>query len=400
VSVPAPGGGRRQETVVGSRKDAERKRTELLRELDTQTLADPSRLTVGEYLQRWLADYAEPRLKPQTVRGYRRIIEVHLTPALGATQLQRLTPLQLQHYYTQAQKGRDGRGPLAGTTVLQHHHILHTALRQAVRWRLLTVSPADGVEPPRRGHREMLALTPRQAILLLETARPHSLYVPIALALFAGMRRGEVFGLRWSDLDLVTGYLRVSRSLDYTAGTPTFGAPKSERSRRRFRLPENLVEILRWHQEQQTALRVMAGEAYNDHGLVCCLEDGRPRCHAVNTMFTRILVQRQCPECGKIAVQRNSKAPQWVCRETVGGCGAKFPLADARMKEPALPRIRFHDLRHTNATLLAYAKVNARVISERLGHASVAFTMQTYGHVLEEMDQDAAQKLDDLLGGR
>lgn len=328
VPLPAgPNGERRRQivTVRGSRRDAERERTRLLRETDTQQRSDASKLTLGEYLERWLRDYAELNLSPQTVRGYRRTVSVYIEPAMGKRHLERLTPMDIQRYYTErlTQTGAKGR-PLSPTTVLQHHHILRRALEHAVRWRLLAVNPAAGVEPPRKRKQEMAALTPDQALRLLAAARAYRLYVPIALALLAGLRRGEIFALRWMDVEFDSGLLHVRRSLDYTTGVPVFREPKSARSRRPVVMPPVLVSILRQHQQEQVGQKLYAGEAYQDHGLVCCLEDGRPVCHAVNAGMDRILEGRTCPECGQRRVHQNRHAAGWVWV-------ARFPFTKAHL---------------------------------------------------------------------
>lgn len=356
---PGPDGKRRQKwhTVHGTKKEVEKELTHILRDIDQGVIADPNHLTVAEFLERWLSDYAEINLAPQTYRRYRDIIHVHLIPALGRHTLGKLTPMHIQKYYAEAvRKPRIGKTePLSSTTVLQHHHVLHKALEHAVKWRILAINPATAIDPPRKERNEMQTLTTEQATKLMESARGYTLYVPIALALLCGLRRGEIFAIRWSDIDLITGRLQVRRSLDYTSGKAIFKEPKTDRGRRMVALPARMVEILRQHKNEQEILKTMKSDEYHDQGLVCCLDDGRPVLYAVNDSFNRIL------------------------------------------KRAALPHIRFHDLRHSHATALLGAGVNPKIVSERLGHSTISLTMDVYSHVLPDMQREAAAKIDRLF---
>ena len=271
VSVPVPGSrSRLYETVHGSARDAGKVLTRMLREIDTGQRGEPSRMTLASFLASWLSDYADVHLRRKTALEYRRTIEHDIIPALGSRPLERLTPLELQGFYTRGlSQAREGLGrPLSSSSVRRWHIILHRALAHAVQWRLIATNPADAAQAPPARHAEASALTAPQATRLLQLARGRPLHVPIALALLAGLRRGEVFGLRWVDVDLAAPVIHVRQQLDYHANPPQFGPPKTSGSRRSVVIPERLAEILGTHRQEQTALRLLAAEAWQEHGLV------------------------------------------------------------------------------------------------------------------------------------
>lgn len=346
-------------TVKGGRRKAEDECARLLNQLTTGEYVEPSRTTLAEYLERWLSDYAETNVAAKTFERYAEIIRVHLTPALGHHRLTKLQPLHIQAYYALAlQSGRkDGKGGLSAQTVIHHHRVLKDALHQAARWRLLVHNPSDAVEPPRREDREMQVLDDKQIGTLLKRSVGKSIYIPIMLAVTTGMRRGEILGLRWSDLDLNAGTLAVCQSLEHTkSGGLKFKQPKTRRSRRVVALPDFAVEALRKHRAAQGRLRLQAGAEYQDNDLVCARWDGTPRIPgAVTRAFAKILT------------------------------------------DLGLPKVRFHDLRHSHATQLLREGIHPKVVSERLGHSTVGITLDTYSHVTPTMQEEAAKRIDSAL---
>jgi integrase len=306
-----------------------------------------------------LSDYAEVNVAAKMFERYAEIIRVHLVPALGHHRLTKLQPLHIQAYYSLAlQSGRkDGKGGLSAQTVIHHHRVLKDALHQAVRWRLLVRNPSDAVEPPRRKEREMQVLDDKQLGTLLKGAAGKSIYVPILLAVTTGMRRGEILGLRWSDIDLNAGTLAVCQSLEHTrVGGLKFKQPKTRRSRRVVALPHFAVEALRKHRAAQGRTRLQAGSDYKDHDLVCARWDGSPRNPgAVTRAFAKL-------------------------------------IADL-----GLTKVRFHDLRHSHATQLLREGIHPKVVSERLGHSTVGITLDTYSHVTPNMQEEAAKRIDVAL---
>ena len=352
-------GKRRQRWHSGyhRRKDAERDLPRILREMQTGEYVDPTKLKVGEYLDRWLADYARPNVTAKTLERYTEIVHRHLTPALGHYPLPKLQPLHIQEYYSEALvSGRtDGKGGLASRTVLHHHRILRQALQQAVTWQILARTPADAVEPPRPPQREMTALDEADTARLLEVAEGTWLQMPILLAVTTGMRRGELLALRWSDVDLEAGSLTVQRSVEQTKGAIRFKSPKSAKGRRLIHLPPLAVTALAQHRGRQAEQRLRVGPAWQDHDLVITGLDGR-----------LIRPDRLTTAFGKLA-------------------------------RPAGLQLRFHDLRHTHATQLLRQGVHPKIVSERLGHATVAITLDTYSHILPGMGEEAARLIDASL---
>jgi integrase len=264
-----PTGKRKQKLVTfrGTKREAQRELTRILNELNTGAYVEPARLTVADYLRRWLADYAKTNVTAKTYERYAEIAEKHLISALGANPLPKLQPLQIQTYYGQAlQSGRrDGKRSLSAQTVLHHHRLLHTALGQAVKGQLIARNPADAVEPPRPVPPEMQVLDEEGAVRLLELASGNRLYLPCLLAIGTGMRLGEILGLRWEDVDLRASSLCVRQSLQQTREGLSFKQPKPAKSRRTVALP-SVVEGLIRHQGEQAQLRLSLGPAYQDHG--------------------------------------------------------------------------------------------------------------------------------------
>lgn len=310
----------------------------------------------------WLRDYAQHNVSARTYERYAGIVRNHLVPALGSIQLSKLRPQQIQAYYSEAlESGRmTGRGgPLSARTVLHHHRVLREALQQAVRWQLLSANAADAVEPPRPVRTEMRVLGPEGVASLLEAcAEEPTLRMAVYLAVSTGLRLGELLGLKWSDIDLEARSLQVVRSLQYISGQGLrFGEPKTSRSRRRVALSEGTVAELRRHRRRQIAER-LASSDYSDLDLVLCDGAGAPiPPYQLSQRFSNLV------------------------------------------KSAGLAPHRFHDLRHTSATLLLRAGVHPKIVSERLGHSSVAITLDTYSHVLPDMQEEAAREFDAWMVG-
>jgi integrase len=348
----------RSHTVTGTKRQAQHELNDLLGKLQRGEYVAPSRMAVAEYLDRWLRDYAAVKVAAKTLERYAEIVHVHLAPALGHHLLPKLQPLHIQAYYSDAlQRGRcDGRGGLSAQTVLHHHRVLREALQQAVRWQLLARNPADAVEPPRAQLREMEAFDQSEVERLLEAARGTRMAVPVLLAVTTGLRRGELLGLRWQDVDLDGGKLAVRQSLEQTKAGLAFKQPKTQKGRRVVTLPPLTVEALRRHRADQARERLLLGPAYKDHGLVLAYGDGSPLKPAEMTRLFGVLARK---------------------------AGVR-PLS-------------LHKVRHTHATLLLGANVHPKVVSERLGHATVGITLDTYSHVLPNLQEEAARKIDALL---
>lgn len=360
-------GKRKQKWLCGftSRADAERALTETLASLDRGTFVEPSKLSLERYLiDEWLPACAA-RIRATTVESYRDLIDRHVTPAIGAVPLAALTPLALTKFYgALLTNGRVGgtRG-LSPRTVRYVHSIIRKAMSDAVGWRMLPSNPCDGAVPPSAAAArspEMKVWTAEQLKAFLDFTRDDRDYITWHLAASCGLRRGEVCGLRWSDLalDASPPTLSVKQQLVESLYKVTFAPPKTARGKRLVVLDPMTVAALRTHRRHQAAERLAHGAEYQDHDLVVARLDGTP-------------------------VHPNNVGQHFRRQITKSG----------------LPLIRFHDLRHTHATLALQAGVHPKIVSERLGHASTSFTLDVYSHVTPSMQQQAADVMSALLSG-
>jgi integrase len=342
-------------TVHGTKKDAQKYLNGALRELDLGTFIEPSGMTLNEYLDKWLEAAAKPRVRERTYLWYEDMLRWYVRPALGDKRLSTVKPLDIQALYSSLQE----RG-LSAKSVRHVHVTLSTALTQAVKWRMLMYNPASMVKPPRQERKEMQALSPEEAERFLESAAQDKWGAIFLLALTSGMRPSEYLGLLWKDVDLDKGQVTVQRTLNWRRGKGGwyFGEPKTSRSRRTIPLPSSMVRRLAEHRRHQMEERLKFGREYQNNDLVFATAEGGP-------LMLRNLLRRHFR-----------------------------PI----MKRAGLPdSIRLYDLRHSCATLLLAAGENAKVVSERLGHAGIAMTLDVYSHVLPSMQQAAADKLETML---
>ena len=339
-------------TVRGTRKDAERELTRLLRTADTGEHVDPSRMTVRQWLETWL-DTIRAEISPKTHESYAEIVRCYLIPALGSNRIDRLAPPQIQKAYN-AWTRQDGK-PLSPLTRRYIHVILKSSLTRAVEQQVLARNPADVFTKrlPKVERQELTTLTIEQSTYLFESIRKMHIYWPVLLAITTGMRRGEILALRWKNVDLDRGILRVIESLEQTKMGIRFKAPKTGRTRA-ITLPAFVVDELRCLKRQQAEALLRLGIRQSGETLVCCREDGEP------------------------------KQP--------GSLTGEFARLTTRIRD--LPRVRFHDLRHSHATQLLADGVHPKIAQERLGHSTITTTMDLYSHVTDTMQADAAARLD------
>jgi integrase len=360
--LPRGTDGKRQQktkTFHGKEKEAQRELRRILRDVDTGSYVPPNKKTLAEFVGAWL-EHVRATRSQKTAHTYGELMNGQILPRLGSTQLSRLGESEIQDFYTlMLTAGRkDGRGGLSKRTVRHLHTVLSTSLKHAVRLKLLERNPCCSVEPPRPQRTEMGVLTEGETRRLLQAANGTAFYLPILLAAGTGMRRGEIFGLRWDGINLDEGTLTISRSLVYTPGRLEFKEPKTASGRRTISLPPALVPALRQYKGEQAQRKLMLGPAYQDNGLVACQPDGAP----INpTNFS-------------------SRFAVYV---------RQFGLT-----------VRFHDLRHGHATHMFRQGAAVTTVSRRLGHASPSITLGVYGHTLEGMDEAAARSLDGLFDGK
>src|SRR6266542_398588 len=271
------GNGKRQylnKTIRGNKRDAETYLSKTQTQISSGAFLEPSRLTLDEYLDKWLDAAARPRLSERTYADYSEVLKRYVRPELGSKKLSQLRPLEIQELYS----GMQQRG-LSARTVRGTHVVLSSALKQAVRWRMLFVNPAQSVELPKRTRREMKALSPNEATAFLEAARedPHGLV--FALGLVTGMRPEEYLALQWKDIDLQQGTATVQRTLCWRrqkGGGWYFGEPKTAQSRRTVPLPASIVRELGHHKARQAETRLKKGAKYQALDLVFVTDTGGP----------------------------------------------------------------------------------------------------------------------------
>ncbi len=338
--------------VTGTKKDAEKVLTAMLRKLDTgELLHEPSRLSVKEYLEHWLETAAKPKLTARTLQDYTGVLERYVYPAVGSGKLSKLAPVDIQALYAKmlSAKFKGGYG-LTPRTVINTHRVLSSALKQAVKWRMLTQNVCQYVDLPKRQKTEMKALSEVEVGRFLVAAKNSKHRILFTVMLGTGFRPGEALALMWKDFDPVGRTLTVQRALETVHGKHYFKTPKTPHSRRTIKLPDNLVKLLLEHK----ALLPFDSELIFPSLENTPLGEG----NVVKRYFKPLL--------------------------TVAGLPST---------------VRFYDLRHTHATLLLKAGVHPKIVSERLGHSSITLTLDTYSHILPGMQDEAANKLDVMLFG-
>lgn len=357
---PATGKRRRiRRTLRGTKKDAERELTRILRDIDGGLISsEGSRVTVAEYMTQWIA-HMEHRLRPTTFDRYAGVTRRNIIPGLGNVQLAKLRPTHIQAFEAKLLKSGRERGPggLSARTVLHIHRVFSEALGQAVRWQIIAANPALAVQPPRPARPQLNIPDPETVERLVRAAEGTSIYIPVLFAAATGMRRGEILGLRWSAVDLGAGVVRVVLTYQRSSRGTEFAEPKTDRARRTIVLPPFVNEALRRHQLAQRQARLVGGSAWQDHDLVVELGDGRPMDPSEFSRKFRDLAKK------------------------AGAAG-----------------VRLHDLRHAYATMLLSSGVHPKIASEALGHSTVGITLDTYSHVLPNMQEKAAAAIQEALG--
>ena len=354
-------GKRRQksQTISGTKRDADRALREILLSIEQGAYVKPNKITLGELLGQWLIEYASMNTTDRTQESYASIVERHLIPGLGRVSLVELQAQHIQSYYAnKLSEGRtDGKGGLSARSVVYHHRILSKALDYAVKMGLVVRNVAKVVEPPRVARKTMQTLSPEEVTRFLDVARETDYYVYFATLLYTGLRRGELLALRWRNLDLDSGTLTVVETA-YRLGSGEYRIkePKTAQSRRTVTLPISLVELFKVYRSDQELLRIQLGISLNADDFVFIRPDGSPiNPNAITLAFRRII------------------------------------------KRAGLKDLRIHDLRHTHATLMLKAGIHPKVVSERLGHASISITLDIYSHVLPGMQEAAAERFDRIF---
>lgn len=361
MDLPSQEGDRKRiSETFETKTEADQWANEITSDLKKYGQIPDSEATLEEFLWEWYEKHAVSNLKKTTNKRYESLIRCHIVPQLGDIPLNGITTEMLEDFYRDREENGDlnGNGGLAENTVRQMHAIFRKALNDAVRWSRIRENPADKAMAPTGDSHEMQTLSSKEARGLIEVAKDVSAYTPLYhIAVTMGMRRGEILGLRWEDVDFENNRISINQTWTLaTGGEHFFDTPKSEDSRRTLGLPEELGFRLKRHRQQQFEEKIRLGPGWEDHDLVFCSNKGTP----IDT--------------------------------------TNIPRDFKKVKEQAdLPDIRFHDLRHTCATLMLENGEHPKTVSHKLGHSSIKVTIDTYSHVSTDLQQKASQALEDEI---
>ena len=348
---PVSGKRRRQyKTVHGTKKQAEAIMKRMIQDIESGGIAAPSTMTVEDWMSEWLKNFC-PNIAQTTREGYQEKIDHYIVPVLGKIQLKDLKTESIQHWVN----GLSQRG-LTAKTVRNAFNILNPALKKAVVLRKIPHNPSEGVELPKLVRPDVTIYDTALCKQALEAAKGTDMYLIVLLEVMTGLRRGELVALKWSHIDLDAGVIHICENTVRVNGGTITKQPKSKAGYRDITIGAEMVEELRRAKEEYDKARAAYGAGFHNHGYVIHLENGKP-------------------------FEPDSITHKW--RDFA--------------KRNGLPHIKFHGLRHSNATALIQAGVSPKVVQQRLGHADVNITLNTYTHVTKAMDQDAASKLDDIV---
>lgn len=356
IDVPDPATGKRRRkwhSFAGGKREAQVECARLISEIKGGIYLEPHKTTLAKFLERWL-EHETPNVSPKTLERYKELATKTIVPLIGDVIISKLKAERIDGAMAKAlQSGRrDGNGGLSPRTVHHMRRVLVKALNQAVTWDMLAKNPALATKAPKVERKQMTSYDVAQTATLLNAVRPTRIYVPVVLAAMCGLRRGEIVALQWKHVDLDGKSLSIVRSAEQTTTGVRYKEPKSGRART-VALSATVIDDLRRHRARLAEEQLRLGIRIDDESFVVAQPDGRP-------------------------IQPRSLTHEWVRIIT----------------DTALPRIRFHDLRHTHASQLLAAGVHPKIASERLGHSSIGITLDLYSHVMPGMQADAAEQVD------
>jgi integrase len=338
----------------GDKSDAEQALRDFIKEIETGIVGG-DQLTVAEFIEKWLA-HQGARTRPSTTARYRDLLEFLVIPKIGSRKLSQIRPIHIQQVYDMASKTGNRRtgGELAPKTIGQLHRVLSGALKRAYAWQLIATNPCAAASPPRSARREMRALDRDESLRLIDAASGTRLFVPIVLSIAVGFRRGELLALTWADVDFEQGTVSVSRTLNSDL---SFGEPKTAAGRRTVGMPPTAMAALKSHRAKQNSERLRA-DYYDDQGLLFADPFGGPwKPDSITTLFRSI------------------------CKRA--GVGV----------------LRWHDLRHTAASLMIAAGLPPTTVASTLGHANPGVTMSIYAHMLKGAEKAVATAMENVFQG-
>ena len=336
----------RKYRTFDTKRDATRAFNEHKVKMDKGTQIMPSEYTFAQWLDYWYKDIILPQIEETTAYGYRGMIENYLKPQLGEIRLQKLTARDIQQYYTWLMDEKE----LSPNTVIKHHNLLTNTLNAAERQEYITKNPMRAVSPPKKRQREAKFYTPEQLGILLDKAVGTRLELPVFICAYLGLRRGELCGLRWSDVDLEHKTITIENTRTQAGKKEIEKGTKTASSTRTLYLPDTLCDMLKAAREHQQACRAEYKNAYDDNDYVVVMEDGRPfRPNYLSELFGKFLADND------------------------------------------LPKIVLHELRHTFASLSNQAGIPAYNIGKALGHSTPATTQKIYTHLLDQTHTQAVE---------
>jgi integrase len=336
-----------------SEVEAEKALPKILIKAQKGLLVQNNNSNFEDFIVEWLKGHAlKQNLAATTLDGYENIVNKHVVPELGKLKLQKIKPYNIQNYFDLKFK------TLSATTLDQHYIVLNKAFGYAKKMGYIEENPCPNTERPKQKHTETKVYNIEECKLLLDKIYDNkALYIPVTLALLLGLRRGEVLGLRWCDIDFANKEISIMQTIQRVNSVFIFKEPKTVKSKRVLAVTDDILELLKGHIKYQKLLKLQSGGRWkNEHGLVCTRSEGEPFTpHCISDQF-------------KIFLENNG-----------------------------LPHIRFHDLRHINATLMLTAGVQSKVAGDRLGHSKTKITLDLYSHVLKQVDRSAAEKIKEVL---
>jgi integrase len=357
IDLRDPATGKRKRKFHSLKADGKRQAqiecANLISAIDGETYLEPDKTTMAHFFDKWLENI-KPNVSPRTHERYGEIARRNIAPLIGGVVLSKLKPAQISEAYAKAlsEGRRDGKGGLSPQTVQHMHRVLKQALKQAVRWEVLHRNPADAVDAPKVDKQEMRVYDVPQTVDLIEAVRGKRVFIPVVLAAMCGLRRGEIAAIRWRNVDLDKATLAVVQSVEQTRKGIRYTEPKRGKTRNVSLSASVVGELRAWRAHQAQELLRLGVRPTGDT-LICTTAAGE-------------------------GIQPNSLTHEWL----------------KSIKGTALPRIRFHDLRHTHATHMLASGVHVKVASERLGHSKVGITLDLYSHVMPGMQEDAVAKVD------
>jgi integrase len=352
---------------VSTKREAQKELAKFITEVEAGEYISPEKMAFATFVAEWREKYAKKHLEKSTLKTYEHQLKNHITPVFGHLRLDQVKPIQVVSFIEGLEQNgsrKDGKeGGLSPSSIRYVHRVLKDIFERAVEWRIIKENPVSAVKRPKLDQKQVEVYSEEEAMQLFAALEGESIHwrIMITLALTTGMRRGELLALEWPCVDLEQGTIDVKQSLSYVNKENIIKEPKTKNSIRKVSIPSSLIPELKEYYLYRRKERLKAGDLWEggDHFFVFSSWKGKPFYHTVPGNWLRRFIKRN-----------------------------------------HLKPIRFHDLRHTSATLLINQGVHAKIIAERLGHADIRTTMNIYGHALQTADQAAANKFDALLNAR